>query len=165
MTVVIIEVPQIYPPSAVWRTQEAQCGVLNFLSIPIKSYYLGNHGVWRFVQGRLRWLISHFDVTAARGLTIAAMMGRRQRPVRAKAESIPKEAVVLGGAQVKAQADGKASAAGELGPVNFGPKYEQHVQELQKQLDDASLMCVVPWATPCCRHAASADIQLGPQLH
>ena len=45
--------------------------------------------------------------------------------------------------QVKAQADGKAAgaSAGELGPVNFGPKYEQHVQELQKQLDDASAMC------------------------
>lgn len=44
---------------------------------------------------------------------------------------------------MKAQADGKAAgaSAADLGPVNFGPKYEQHVQELQKQIDEAALLC------------------------
>ena len=40
------------------------------------------------------------------------------------------------------QAYGKATGGGgpgELGPVNFGPKYEQHVQGLQKQLEDLAL--------------------------
>ena len=39
--------------------------------------------------------------------------------------------------QVKAQADGK-TGSGELAPVNLGPRYEQHVHELQKQLEDAT---------------------------
>ena len=44
-------------------------------------------------------------------------------------------------AQVKAQADSKSNGSSpDLPQVNFGPKYEQHVAELQARLDESTAL-------------------------
>ena len=43
------------------------------------------------------------------------------------------------GVQVKAQSDAKSNdSSPDLPQVNFGPKYEQHVAELQARLNEAT---------------------------
>ena len=42
--------------------------------------------------------------------------------------------------QAKAQADPKTDSP-ELAQVNFGPKYEQHVAELQARINELTALC------------------------